>query len=53
MELLFRALIHHSRAPLHLDTIKTILGYRGRPRYRSRKRKATEREVTVENLCMI
>ena len=48
MERVFQALIDRSRAPLDLDTIKTILGYRRRPRYRSRKRKSAEWEVTVE-----
>jgi hypothetical protein len=31
-----------------LDTLKTILGYQRRPRYRTRKRRSTEWEVTVE-----
>src|SRR6516225_3390819 len=48
MERVFQALIDRSRAPLDLDTIKTILGYRRRPRYRTRKRKSAEGEVTVE-----
>ena len=48
MERVFQALIDRSRAPLDLDTIKTILGYRRRPRYRSRKRKSAEWEVTIE-----
>jgi len=48
MERVFQALIDRSRAPLDLDTIKTILGYRRRPRYRSRKRESAEWEVTVE-----
>jgi len=48
MERVFQALIDRSRAPLDLDTIKTILGYRRRPRYRTRKRKSAEWEVTVE-----
>jgi len=48
MERVFHALIDRSRAPLDLDTIKTILGYRRRPRYRTRKRKSAEWEVTVE-----
>ena len=48
MERVFQALIDRSRAPLGLDTIKTIFGYRRRPRYRTRKRKSAEWEVTVE-----
>jgi hypothetical protein len=48
MERVFQALIDRSRAPLDLDTIKTIFGYRRRPRYRTRKRKSAEWEVTVE-----
>lgn len=48
MEGVFQALIDRSRAPLDLDTIKTILGYQRRPRYRTRKRKSAEWEVAVE-----
>ena len=48
MERVFQALIDRSRAALDLDTIKTILGYRRRPRYRTRKRMSAEWEVTVE-----
>jgi len=48
MERVFQALIDRSRALLDLDTIKTILGYRRRPRYRTRKRMSAEWEVTVE-----
>jgi len=48
MERVFQALIDRSRAPLDLDTIKTILGYRRRPRYRTRKRRSAEWEVAVE-----
>src|SRR5208282_2140261 len=39
--------IDRSRAPLDLRTIKTILGYRRRPKYRRTKRSA-EWEVAVE-----
>ena len=46
MEQVFQALIDRSRAPLRLDTIKTILGYRHRPKYH--KRKAPQWEVAVE-----
>jgi hypothetical protein len=48
MEQMFQALIDRSRAPLNLDTIKTILGYKRRPKYRTRKRKSAEWEVAVE-----
>jgi hypothetical protein len=48
MERVFQELIDRSRAPLDLDTVKTILGYRRRPRYRTRKRKSAEWEVAVE-----
>jgi len=48
MERVFQALIDRSRTRLDLDTIKTILGYRRRPRYRTRKRKSAEWEVAVE-----
>ena len=48
MERVLPALIDRSRAPLDLDTIQTILGYQRRPRYRTRKRRSTEWEVTVE-----
>ena len=48
MERVFQALIDRSRALLDLDTIKTILGYRRRPRYRTRKRMSAEWDVTVE-----
>jgi hypothetical protein len=48
MEQVFQALIDRSRAPLNLKAIKTILGDRGRPKYRPRNMKAAEWEVTVE-----
>ena len=48
MEQVFQALIDRSRAPLNLKTIKTILGDKGRPKYRPRNMKAAEWEVTVE-----
>jgi hypothetical protein len=47
LDQVFQALIDRSRAPLDLKTIKTILGYRRRPKYRRTKRPA-EWEVTVE-----
>ena len=37
MEQVFQALIDRSRAPLDLKTIKTILGYKRRPKYRQAK----------------
>jgi len=48
MEQVFQALIDRSRAPLDLKTIKTILGDKGRPKYRPRNMKAAEWEVAVE-----
>ena len=48
MDQVFQALIDRSRAPLDLKTIKTILGYRRRPKYRGRARRSTEWEVAVE-----
>src|SRR6202165_4186957 len=48
MEQVFQALIDRSRAPLDLKTIKTILGYRHRPIYRRRTKRAAEWEVAVE-----
>lgn len=48
MEQVFQALIDRSRAPLDLKTIKTILGYKHRPKYRKRKGRSAEWEVAVE-----
>jgi hypothetical protein len=48
MEQVFQALIDRSRAPLDLKAIKTILGDKGRPKYRPRNMKAAEWEVAVE-----
>jgi hypothetical protein len=48
MDQVFQALIDRSRAPLDLKTIKTILGYRRRPRYRKRKNPSANWEVAVE-----
>ena len=48
MEQVFQALIDRSRAALDLKTIKTILGDRGRPKYRPRNMRAAEWEVAVE-----
>src|SRR3989475_9994087 len=48
MDQVFQALIDRSRVLLDLKTIKTILGYKHRPKYRKRKNKSIEWEVTVE-----
>jgi len=48
MEQVFQALIDRSRTLLDLRTVKTILGYQRRPRYRRRKKKSAQWEVTVE-----
>jgi hypothetical protein len=48
MEQVFQALIDRSRALLNLKTIKTILGYQRRPKYRARKKRSAEWEVAVE-----
>jgi hypothetical protein len=45
MDQVFQALIDRSRAPLDLKTIKTILGYKHRPKNRRRPRS--------RDLCMI
>jgi hypothetical protein len=48
MDQVFQALIDRSRAPLDLKTIKTILGYKHRPKCRRRTRRPPEWEVAVE-----
>jgi hypothetical protein len=48
MDQVFQALIDRSRTPLDLKTVRTILGYRRRPKYRKRKSKSAEWEVAVE-----
>ena len=48
MDQVFQALIDRSRSALDLKTIRTILGYQRRPRYRQRKGKSAEWEVTVD-----
>lgn len=48
MDQVFQALIDRSRVLLDLKTIRTILGYQRRPRYRKRKNRSTEWEVAVE-----
>src|SRR5437899_4872156 len=42
MEQVFQALIDRSRAPLDLKTIKTILGYKHRPKNRRRTKRSAE-----------
>ncbi len=49
MEQVFQAMIDRSRAPLDLKTIKTVLGDKGRTKYRPRNMKAAELEVAVES----
>ena len=48
MEQVFQALIDRSRVPLDIRTIKTIVGYKHRPKYRQRKTKHAQWEVAVE-----
>jgi hypothetical protein len=48
MDQVFQALIDRSRVLLDLKTIKTILGYKHRPKIRNRKKKSAEWEVAVE-----
>ena len=49
MDQVFQALIDRTRARMDLRTVKTILGYRRRPRYRPRRgKKKPTWEVTVE-----
>jgi len=49
MDQVFQALIDRTRARMDLRTVKTILGYRRRPRYRPRRgKKEPTWEVTVE-----
>jgi hypothetical protein len=48
MDQVFQALIDRSRAPLDPNTIKTILGYKQRPKYRRRTKRSAEWEVAVE-----
>jgi hypothetical protein len=48
-KMLFRpTLIDRSRAALDLKSVRTILGYRRRPRYHKRKSKSAAPEVLVE-----
>jgi hypothetical protein len=48
MDQVFQALIDRSRVLLDLKTVRTILGYKHRPRYHKRKGKSAEWEVAVE-----
>ena len=48
MDQVFQAMIDRSRVPLNLKTIKTILGYHSRPKYRKRKNKSAQWEVALE-----
>ena len=48
MEQVFQALIDRSRVPLDIRTIKTIVGYKHRPKYRQRKNQRAQWEVAVE-----
>jgi len=48
MDQVFQALIDRSRTRLDLKTVKTILGYKRRPRYHARKNWVAEWDVTVE-----
>jgi len=48
MDQVFQALIDRSRTRLDLKTIKTILGYKHRPRYRRWKKHSANWEVAVE-----
>jgi hypothetical protein len=48
MDEAFQALIDRSRTRLDLKTLKTVLGYQRRPRYRARKNRVVEWDVTVE-----
>src|SRR4029453_1931461 len=45
MDQVFQALIDRSRAPLDLKTIKTILGYKHRPKIHRRTKRSAEWEV--------
>jgi hypothetical protein len=48
MDQMFQALMDRSRSRLDLKTIKTILGYKHRPKYRDRKGRSAEWEVAIE-----
>jgi hypothetical protein len=48
MDQVFQALIDRSRVLLDQKTVKTILGYKHRPKICKRKNKSAEWEVAVE-----
>lgn len=48
MDQVFQTLIDRSRVLLDLKTVRTILGYKHRPKYRKRKKWSAEWEVAVE-----
>jgi hypothetical protein len=48
MDQAFQALIDRSRVLLDLKTVRTILGYKHRPKYRKRKKRSAEWEVAIE-----
>jgi hypothetical protein len=47
MDQVFQALIDRSRVLLDLKTVRTILGYKHRPKYRKRKKRSAEWEVAI------
>lgn len=53
MEQVFQALIDRSRSPLNLETIKTIVGYKRRPKYRIWKKRTAEWESWSRDLRMM
>jgi hypothetical protein len=53
MDQVFQALIDRSRAPLDLQTIKTILGYRRRPKCRRQTKPPAEEKSRSRDLRMI
>jgi hypothetical protein len=48
MDQVFQTLIDRSRVLLDLKTVRTIPGYKHRPKYRKRKKRSAEWEVAVE-----
>jgi hypothetical protein len=48
MDELFQGLVDRSRVRLNLQEVRTILGYRRRPRYRKHKKDSGEWQVAVE-----
>jgi hypothetical protein len=53
MEQVFQALIDRSRAPLDMQTVKTILGYRRRPKYRRAAKFLSDGKLRSRDLRMI